>query len=292
MASVNALAYLGLTGPDLGAWKTYAIDVLGLQVAPTSTDDKLVLRMDDRVYRFFIEQGDPSVTAIGFEVKTRKELDELGAQLESHGIAVKENPELAKDRQVVALLQTNDPAGNPIELSFGQRTDHDAFASPKGHRFVTGDMGLGHIFMLVPDQQEAYDFYVGELGFRESDTIELMPGLVGQFLHCNPRHHTLAFAAVPGMNISGVQHMMVEVDSLEHVGRAFDVVDAGAAPASTTIGMHTNDHMISFYMQTPSGFDMEFGTSGRRIDDDVWSVGHYEAASYWGHKRLRDMPVG
>jgi 3,4-dihydroxy-9,10-secoandrosta-1,3,5(10)-triene-9,17-dione 4,5-dioxygenase len=292
MASVNALAYLGITGPDLDAWKTYANNVLGLQLSPSSTDDKLVLRMDERVYRFFVEQGDPGFSAIGFEVKSRGELEELGAQVEAAGFAVKEDPSLAKERQVVALLQTSDPAGNAIELSYGQRTDHDAFASPKGHHFVTGDMGLGHVFMMVPDQKEAFDYYVGVLGFRESDTIELMPGLNGQFLHCNPRHHTLAFAAVPGMNISGVQHMMVEVESLDHVGRAFDIVDAGAATVSTTIGMHTNDEMISFYMQTPSGFDCEFGTAGRKIDDSVWSVGHYEAASYWGHKRMRDMPVG
>ena len=292
MASVNALAYLEIGAPDLDAWKTYATDVLGLQLSPASTPDKLLFRMDDRVYRLVVQQGDPGVSAIGFEVKSRAALDELGAQVEASGIAVKEDPSLAKERQVVALLLTSDPAGNVLELSYGQRTDHDAFASPKGHRFVTGDMGLGHIFMMVPDQKEAFDFYVGVLGFLESDTIEIMPGLVGQFLHCNPRHHTLAFAAVPGMNISGVQHIMVEVDSLDHVGRAFDLVDAGAAPASTTIGMHTNDHMLSFYMQTPSGFDCELGTAGRRIDDSVWSVGHYEAASYWGHKRLRDMPVG
>ncbi len=143
-------------------------------------------------------------------------------------------------------------------------------------------MGFGHAFLIVPDQQEAYDFYVNTLGFRESDTIAIMPGLVGQFLHCNPRHHTIVFASVPGMNINGVQHLMVEVDSLDSVGRAYDVVDAGVAPASTSIGMHTNDHMISFYMQTPSGFDIEFGTAGRLIDDSVWSVGHYDAARLLG----------
>ena len=73
---------------------------------------------------------------------------------------------------------------------------------------------------------------------------------------------------------------------------AFDIVDAGAAPASTSIGMHTNDHMISFYMQTPSGFDCEFGTAGRKIDDSVWSVGQLRGRELLGHKRLREMPIG
>jgi 3,4-dihydroxy-9,10-secoandrosta-1,3,5(10)-triene-9,17-dione 4,5-dioxygenase len=291
MSSVNALAYVGITASDLDAWKTYATDVLGLQVRPDSTDELLKLRMDDRVYRFFVEKGEPGVSTLGFEVNSRGALEELAAKVEASGAAVKEDSILAAARDVVALFVTSDPGGNTVELSYGQRIDHDAFVSPKGHRFVTGDMGFGHAFLIVPDQQEAYEFYVNTLGFRESDTIALMPGLVGQFLHCNPRHHTIAFASVPGMNINGVQHLMVEVDSLDSVGRAYDIVDAGAAPASTSIGMHTNDHMISFYMQTPSGFDIEFGTAGRLIDDSVWSVGHYDAASYWGHKRLREMPV-
>ncbi len=85
MASVNTLAYLGIAGPDIDAWKTYATDVLGLQVSPASTDDKLLLRMDDRVYRLFVEKGDPGFSAIGFEVKTRAQLDELGSELEAAG---------------------------------------------------------------------------------------------------------------------------------------------------------------------------------------------------------------
>ena len=53
------------------------------------------------------------------------------------------------------------------------------------------------------------------LGFRLSDRIEAEVCL--RFLHCNSRHHTLAFAAVPGM--VGMHHLMLEVGSLDDVGR-------------------------------------------------------------------------
>lgn len=35
---------------------------------------------------------------------------------------------------------------------------------------------------------------------------------------------------------------------------------------SATLGQHTNDKMISFYMKTPSNFDLEFGYGGAIID--------------------------
>ena len=70
-------------------------------LSPASTPDKLLFRMDDRVYRFIVQQGEPGVSAIGFEVKTRAALDELGEQVEASGIAVKEDPSLAKEAEVL-----------------------------------------------------------------------------------------------------------------------------------------------------------------------------------------------
>ena len=60
MASVNALAYLGITGPDIDAWKTYATEVLGLQVSPSSTDEKLLLRMSEGLKILIAAYEDPS----------------------------------------------------------------------------------------------------------------------------------------------------------------------------------------------------------------------------------------
>ncbi len=93
MSSVNALAYVGITASDLDAWKTYATEVLGLQVRPDSTDELLKLRMDDRVYRFFVEKGEPGVSTLGFEVNSRGALEELAAKVEASGAAVKEELE-------------------------------------------------------------------------------------------------------------------------------------------------------------------------------------------------------
>ena len=57
------------------------------------------------------------------------------------------------------------------------------------------------MFQLVSDVEKYHELYRDALGFRLSDYIG-----PATFYHCNPRHHTLAFSAVPGM--VGVHHLM------------------------------------------------------------------------------------
>jgi 3,4-dihydroxy-9,10-secoandrosta-1,3,5(10)-triene-9,17-dione 4,5-dioxygenase len=84
-------------------------------------------------------------------------------------------------------------------------------------------------------------------------------------------------------NPSKCVHIMLEVDELDHVGRALERVRKHKAPLSATLGRHMNDEMISFYVRSPGGFDIEFGTDGLTVDDDRWVARESTAVSYWGH---------
>ena len=107
------------------------------------------------------------------------------------------------------------------------------------------------------------------LGFRLRDSMSMPGEFVGKepgskvwlrFLGVNPRHHSLAFLPMP--NPAKCVHIMLEVDELDHVGRALERVRKHKAPLSATLGRHMNDEMISFYVKSPGGFDIEFGTDG------------------------------
>jgi biphenyl-2,3-diol 1,2-dioxygenase len=50
------------------------------------------------------------------------------------------------------------------------------------------------------------------------------------------------------------------------------------------LGKHTNDHMVSFYLRTPSGFAVEYGWGAREVDDRTWQVQVHTAGSMWGHQ--------
>ncbi|WP_033292447.1 VOC family protein [Amycolatopsis jejuensis] len=281
-ASVRSLGYAIVAAPDLTAWKEFAADLLGLQVAESSAD-RLLLRMDEKAYRLDIRKADHGgVTAIGWETAGPAELDEIAARLDAAGYPVtREDPKLAQERQVAALVSVEDPDGQRIELYYGAQNDKTPFASPIGARFVTGTGGFGHGFQMVNDPEAYQRFYFELLGFRLSDTIAMGPVEL-TFAHCNPRHHSFAWGSVPNAP-RGVAHLMFEVDDIDFVGRAWDRVQAGAAPVAWTFGRHSNDKMISFYAVSPSGFQVEYGYGGLLIDDATWTPSRHDVASHWGH---------
>ena len=51
---------------------------------------------------------------------------------------------------------------------------------------------------------------------------------------------------------------MLQLESLDDVGAAYYQCQDREIPISATLGRHTNDHMVSFYMVSPSGFEIEY----------------------------------
>ncbi|XOV87952.1 MAG: VOC family protein [Pseudomonadota bacterium] len=285
--SVANLGYLEIGATDLGHWKSYAEEVLGVETIQDA--DVLHLRYDEDPWRIRISPtGEDDITCAGFEVDSVAALHAIRDQLAAQGVEVVEADEHARQtRGVDVLLRCQDPAGLTVELYVGARpAPPGAFSSPVGGQgFLTGKQGLGHMVLSAPDSAATERFYMDGLGFRLSDHIFMgPPGRQVQltFLHCNPRHHTLALVplAVP----KRLNHIMLQVNDLDDVGRALDRARAGGVEITSSLGKHTNDHMISFYMKTPSGFEIEYGFGGREIDDATWETTSYNATSIWGHK--------
>ena len=59
------------------------------------------------------------------------------------------------------------------------------------------------------------------------------------------------------------------------------------APLPNGLGRHDNDGMFSFYLQTPAGFQIEFGHGARVVGDDWDDNRKYDRISAWGHQALR-----
>lgn len=285
MAAVRSLGYAIVSATDLVAWEKFAVDLLGLQIAE-KTDDRLLLRMDEKAYRLDIRLSDrDEVSALGWEVTGPGEMEELAASLEGAGYAVKhESAELVGERLVSGLVAFDDPDDQRIELYYGMKNDRDRFVSPNGVSFVTGTGGLGHAFQLVSDNDAYSALYLDVLGFRISDYIDFGPGAYGTFTHVNPRHHSFAWAPLPDAP-RGVGHLMFETTDIDFVGRAWDKVLGGAAPVASTFGKHSNDEMLSFYVVSPSGFQIEYGYGGKLIDDTTWTPSRYDVPSVWGHQK-------
>jgi 2,3-dihydroxybiphenyl 1,2-dioxygenase len=265
---IRNLATVAFTSPTADEWRTFGPDVLGAELADDGPDGAVRLRIDDAPWRIEVRPGAADdVAEITWEV------DDLAATI----AAVEAAGRPVHDGAFV------DPFGFAHRLVAGiDRGEPFTPARPMGG-FVTGDQGLGHVVLIVPDLEVATAFYGDVLGFAHSDDIDL--GLTVRFFHCvghAARHHSLAVTAVPGM--VGVHHLMLEVASLDDVGTALDVVEDRAIPLAMGLGRHTNDLMTSFYVRTPSGFEIEYGTGGLTVDHDRWTVGDHDAMSLWGHR--------
>lgn len=286
MSGVMGLGYVQVDATDLEAWAEFAT-MLGMQVASQS-DDELTLRLDQRIWRWVIRRSDhDGVAGLGWEVANRTELEQLAGSLSEHGFEVTwGTAEECAARKVTGLLRYADPDGLAQELFHGQQKAATPFVSPTSATFLTGDFGMGHAMQFVSDSEAFRTLYMKALGFRLSDFLDVGPE-PGTFLHTNPRHHSMAFATVPAVG-SKFGHIMIEVDDMDAVGRAYDQVLAGEAVLGSTLGKHTNDQMTSFYVKTPSGFEIEYGVGGLLVDDDTWVPGRWEAPNIWGHRRLEN----
>ncbi|NME81476.1 iron-dependent extradiol dioxygenase HsaC [Rhodococcus sp. 105337] len=296
--SIRSLAYLRIGATDMGAWREYGLKVLGMVEGKGSVTDALYLRMDDFPARLVIEPHESDQLLVsGWETANAAELQEVRDNLSAAGVPFKEGTaEQLADRRVVELITFQDPSDNTLEVFHGAALEHRRIVSPYGHRFVTGEQGLGHVVLSTRDDEESLRFYRDVLGFRLRDSMRLPPQIVGRpadgdpawlrFFGCNPRHHSLAFMPMP--TPSGIVHLMLEVENSDDVGLALDRALRKNVKMSATLGRHVNDKMLSFYMKTPGGFDIEFGCEGLQVEDEGWIARESTAVSLWGH----DFSVG
>lgn len=277
--NIRALGYLILeTERPLQEWKSFASDVLGAMVVEQGGD--LLVRIDDRNFRLWIRRGASPVPRIGWDAGDHESLQALRDKLERAGVATRPGSrEECRDRGVLEFVHAQDPGGVPLELFVGQMYIKEPFVSPQGARFVTGALGLGHVLMRTAKYDETVAFYRNLLGFRITD-VWTGEGITAAFMRCNPRHHSIAVSKIPTEGPNRIGHFMFEVENIDMVGLA---LDRGQQSITRTMGRHFNDEMISGYLRTPSGCDVEYGTAGRRIDDATWVVGQIDAPSGWGH---------
>jgi extradiol dioxygenase len=274
-------------------WERFATDVLGLQISERGSDGTLFLRMDEYHQRFILHPtGTDDLAYVGWMVARLEDLKAVEERVAKAGVRVERGtPAECALRKVVDMIKFQDPLGITVEVFYGLLLSEDPFypGRPLVGRFVTGAQGLGHIVIgLAEHEMEgAFRFYTEVLGFKVSDIIDFELGghqIHAVFFHCNPRHHSLAFGQIPFQTGRRLHHFMLQLESLDDVGIAYDLCRSKGIPLYQSLGRHTNDQMISFYMKTPSGFAVEYGAMGRTIDDESeWVVRRYTRASIWGH---------
>jgi 2,3-dihydroxybiphenyl 1,2-dioxygenase len=298
MGVIKSLGYVTVQATDMPRWRQFAFDVLGFATGTGPDSDSLYLRMDERAARVIVSPGaTDKIVTVGWEVRDSADLNEFKRTLEAAGTPYKElSLAEADSRRVEEVIAFEDPAGTSLEVFHGAVLDHSPIVTPFGARFVTGEQGLGHVVLPALDVPAMFDFYTEVLGFKSRGAFRVpVPPEFGpvrvRFLGVNQRHHSLALCPAATLRAPGLIHLMVEVDTLDAVGQALDRVNKDGFQLSSTLGRHTNDKMVSFYVRAPGDWDIEFGTEGMRVDENFYTAEEITADSYWGHQWVDDLPA-
>jgi 3,4-dihydroxy-9,10-secoandrosta-1,3,5(10)-triene-9,17-dione 4,5-dioxygenase len=298
MSDLKSLGYITISTSDIERWRHFAFGVLGFAEGQGPDPSALYLRMDERAARIIVVPGETDrVLTIGWEVRDHAALQRVTAALDRAGVSFKQlSVYEAGDRRVEEAITFDDPSGTTLEVFHGAVLDHSPVITPFGAKFVTGDQGLGHVVVPATDPNAMFDFYTDVLGFRSRGAFRVpLPKEFGpvrvRFLGINERHHSMAIVPAAHQRDPGVVHVMVEVDTLDAVGRALDRIHADGVQLSSTLGRHTNDKMVSFYVRAPGDWDIEFGTEGVRVDETYYTAEEITADSYWGHQWVGEMPA-
>ena len=298
MGDIRGLGYLRVQTAELPNWRTFAVDGIGWAVGRGPEPDGLYLRMDERQARLILVPGEcDRVLAVGWEVRDGFALERVQAAVEAAGIDVTRlSDEDCDERAAEAVLTFRDPAGTPLEVFFGPVLDHSPVVTPFGSRFVTGVQGMGHVVLPTTRFAATEEFYTRVLGFLPRGSIRMggpkaRPRNRVRFLGANQRHHSLALAPAPHGEAPGLVHLMVEVDTLDSVGQALDRLHKLGFSISSTLGRHTNDKMVSFYVRAPGGWDIELGFDGLKVDETYYTAEEITADSYWGHDWSSAQPL-
>lgn len=288
------LAYLGIEVPDPSTLNSFFGDIIGLLPGAPDAAGALTWRNDDKAQRVIIEPGLANdATFVGFDAGDEASFEALVERLDSAGFAATEGTgDQQALRRVRRLARTMAPWGVAVEVTTGLEDAPTPYTSPlMPGGFLTDGVGFGHAVFATTAFDESHAFVTEGLGMTQSDWVvmEIAEGieLEVRFYHCNSRHHTLALAKAPFDLPQKLHHLMVETNTRDDVGAAFDRAWASGLPIPNGLGVHDNDRMFSFYVASPAGFLVEVGHGARSITAGWDDNRRYGRASIWGHQPLR-----
>lgn len=253
------LGYAQVQVTNLDASIAFYRDVVGLVV--DRLEGKVAwLRCSDKPYDIILVEGEVAgLSAVGFELENRDELDSAFAHIESLGYAPRWTAEAsAREQYVEAAFRFRNPdTGLEIDLFSGQGKAATPFV-PTVARITR----LGHVVLNVKSYENAHRFWVEHLGFAISDHV---PGKIS-FLRCwpNPLHHTLALLERAD---DGLNHFNFMVSDIDDIGCAMNRVKKANVPIVFGPGRHLPSTSIFLYFLDPDGMTTEYSFGMEEIHE-------------------------
>jgi 2,3-dihydroxybiphenyl 1,2-dioxygenase len=291
------LGYVVIETQRFEDWRRFGADAIGLHVDALDATT-MRFRLDERETRFLLTHGPAEdVVATGWEVCGDDTFEEILRRARERGVPLVEgSAEDAELRGVERVWRLPGPKGIGQEI-FTRPATSAAALTMLSSGFVTGDAGMGHVAITSRAPEALHAYYGTLFDARLSDFIdETISGvkLKIRFLRLNERHHSVAVANTRGVKVdpirTSVQHLNIQAATLEDMVGSYERVKANGFAMALSVGQHTNDRELSYYAETPSGFEWEVGWNPMVVTPELestWEPATYQGISIWGH-----TPVG
>src|SRR5262245_10817412 len=284
------LGYVVIETNKFTDWRRFGRDAIGMHIDEMAPDT-MRFRLDANECRFLLRRGPAEdVAALGWHLDDHATFDQICGRVANHGVPLAEgSDEEAKLRGVERFVRFPGPNGLSQEIYTTARTAPLPLDIP-GSGFVTGAGGLGHVAVTTKKPQQLRGYYNHVFDARLSDYIDETINRVKmkiRFLRVNQRHHSIAIASVNALPMNPirtrVQHINVQVASLDDMLTSYQRVKQLGFDMALSVGQHTNDRELSYYAQTPSGFEWEVGWNPIVVDEATWKPTTHQGISIWGH---------
>jgi 2,3-dihydroxybiphenyl 1,2-dioxygenase len=286
------LGYVLVESQRLDAWRRFGVDGLGLH-ADAAPPDVLAFRMDGHRRRLVVTEGPAEdVRSLGWQIDDAATLETIQSRLAARGIEVTEgDAEAARLRGVERCWRFTGPKQLSFELFMSPTLDSAPLRMATSG-FITGAGGMGHVAITSREPEALLGFWQSIFDARVSDRIEDRLDGIGfdfTFLRLNERHHSVAIAATRGLRMDPIRtrihHLNLQAATLDDVTAGYLRCRELGFRIANAIGQHPNDRELSFYVESPSGFEIELGWNPLVVQDEhAWQIARYRGISLWGHQ--------
>ncbi len=167
------------------------------------------------------------------------------------------------------------PEGQMITIS-ADVAEHDEAAADSSQ-----PKRLSHVVLNAARYDEQLAFFRDVLGFRLSDTTDIM-----DFLRCCTDHHSVALARAQGASLN---HLAYELPDVEGLLKGAGRLRHNGFEIGWGIGRHgPGDNVFSYFIE-PSGFVTEYTTGMEQVDNEAYD---WHGPAYWETACLRPCRWG
>ena len=247
----------GLRGVDLGVRDVAAAARFFTEVWRLSTvaehDGAVYLRGGGAQHHILSlhARAEPQLLCLNLAAGTRGDVDRLHARAAAAGAAPIEAPAALTEPGGGYGFGFMDPEGRVVRVIADD-------ARPAPTRAEDAPLGITHVVLNTPRQEQAAAFWVAALGFKVSDRSLLT------FIRCNSDHHSIAFH--PG-EASSLHHIAFEMASLDAVMRGAGRMRDSGRPIEWGPGRHGPGNNVFAYFVGPEDFVIEYTAEIEQVDD-------------------------